>query len=336
MTLLLSVPEFLSQHPDIESQIEAMRSPWTIPLHDPTGRSHGYRQEVNLRTGLTLLIDDYTLTEELIVETESDDTEEPCLELEMSFMLSGQNQLENVRSRHNFIEAAWHDSADGHFHWRSGERVLKLDIHIDSALFASLVGDNCSDLPDSLRQIVQDPEAFQPSFRQVSLTTAAMQTAIHQIFYCPYEGVTRWLYLECKVLELIALRLEQIRDCSPPPPEKLSGLKTDDVERIYYVREILRSQLVNPPALQELAHLAGLNDCKLKKGFRQTFGTTVFGYVTQQRMERACQLLAQQQSVAAVAAAVGYASPTAFSSAFQRRFSTSPKAYQVAQRGYST
>ena len=334
MALSLSVSEFLSQHPDIAARTDAIRSPWKIPLHDPTGRSHGYRQEVNLRPGLSLLIDDYTLAEDLIVETGGDEAEEPCLGLEMSFMLSGQNQLEEVRSRHNFIEACWDDSAGGQFRWRSGERVLKLDIHIEPAVFVALIGNEYRDLPGELCQLVQCPQPFQAEFRQVSLTTAAMQAAIHQIFYCPYEGVTRWLYLECKILELMALRLEQIKNnCSSSA--KSSGLKTDDVERIYYVRDVLRSQLLDPPMLQDLARLAGLNDCKLKKGFRQIFGTTVFGYVTQQRMERACQLLTQQQSVAAVAAAVGYASPTAFSSAFQRRLGTSPKAYQVAQRGCS-
>ena len=335
MTLALSVPDFLSEHPDVLAQTEAVRSPWKILLHDPTGRSHGYRQEVNLRSGLSLLIDDYTLSEDLVVETGSGEDCEPCLGLEMSFMLSGHNRLEEVRSRHNFIEASWDDSAGGQFHWRSGERVLKLDIHIEPTLFAALIGDEYSDLPGELCQLVQNPRPFQSDFRQVSLTTAAMQAVIHQIFNCPYRGVTRWLYLECKTLELMALRLEQIKN-SCPSSAKSSELKTDDVERIYYVRDILRSQLLDPPMLQDLARLAGLNDCKLKKGFRQIFGTTVFGYVTQQRMERACQLLAQQQSVAAVAAAVGYASPTAFSNAFQRRLGTSPKVYQVAQRGCST
>ncbi|MEM1391586.1 MAG: pyruvate dehydrogenase complex E1 component subunit beta, partial [Pseudomonadota bacterium] len=32
-------------------------------------------------------------------------------------------------------------------------------------------------------------------------------SAIHQILHCPYQGLTRWLYLESKVIELIALRL---------------------------------------------------------------------------------------------------------------------------------
>ena len=72
-----------------------------------------------------------------------------------------------------------------------------------------------------------------------------------------------------------------------------------------------------PPTLVELAHLIGLNDYTLKKGFCQVFDTTVFGYLTQERMKQAERLLAQQQSVATVAIAVGYASPTAFSGAFK-------------------
>lgn len=331
MSLLLSVPEFLSQHSDLLAQTEAVRSPWKIPLHDPTGRSYGYRQEVNLRPGLNLLIDDYTLAEDLVVETGSGENCEPDLGLELSFMLSGHNRYEEVRSRHNFVDASWSDRDGGQFHWHSGERVLKFDIHIEPALFTALVGEESNALPNALHRLIQDPHSIQPDFRQVSSTTAAMQAAIHQVFDCPYQGATRWLYLEGKVLEIIALRLEQIKPhCLLPAIS--SVLKANDVERIYYARDILRKQLVNPPTLLELARLAELNDCKLKKGFRQVFGTTVFGYITQQRMESACVLLARQQTVAAVAAAVGYASPTAFSGAFQRRFGISPKGYQVAQR----
>lgn len=331
MTLLLSVPEFLGQHPDVAARTDTLRSHWKVPLVDPSGRSHGYRQEVNLRPGLNLLIDDYTLAEDLVVESETDEICEPCLELEMSFMLSGRNHEEEVQSHHNFAEASWDDEPGSASYWQAGERILKLDIHIESPLLATLVEEDSDSLPDSFQQLIQAFEPCQAHFRQVSLTTAAMQSAIHHILHCPYEGVTRWLYLESKVLEIIALRLEQVKQHQPPAASR--GLKSDDIERIYYARDILHRQLVTPPTLQELSRLAGLNDFKLKKGFRQIFGTTVFGYITQQRMERACLLLAQQQAVTAVAGAVGYASPTAFSGAFQRRFGMSPKGYQVARRG---
>ena len=116
------------------------------------------------------------------------------------------------------------------------------------------------------------------------------------------------------------------------PQQAASDLQPDDVARIHYAGDLLRQRLSDPPSLLELARLIGLNDYKLKQGFRQVFNTTVFGYLTQRRMEKACQLLVQRHTVAVVAAAVGYASPTAFSGAFRRRFGISPKRYQVEKR----
>ncbi|NET51062.1 MAG: helix-turn-helix transcriptional regulator, partial [Merismopedia sp. SIO2A8] len=74
--------------------------------------------------------------------------------------------------------------------------------------------------------------------------------------------------------------------------------------------------------------------CKLKQGFRHLFGTTVFGYLCNYRMEQAQQLLHSPHiTIAQVAVQVGYRNPEAFSTAFRRKFAVGPKAYQLRQRG---
>ena len=329
MTLLLSIPEFLSQHPERAAAENAVRSPWKIPLYDPTGRSYGYRQEVNLRPGLNVLIDSYTLKEDLIVETSNNSNFEPSLGLELSFTVSGHNVREKIQARHNFLSADWGSDENAQFHWQAGEQILKFDIHLDASLFETLIGEQIEGCPELLAQLLSASQPSSLCFWQVHSTTAAMHSIIQQLLNCPYQGPTRWLYWEAKVLELIALRLERMRQ---PGLQFCSSLSSEDVERVYYARDILRDRLIDPPTLLELSRLVGLNDCTLKKGFRQIFDTTVFGYLSQQRMDKARQLLLAQQSIAVVASAVGYASPTAFSGAFRRRFGLSPKKYQMSDR----
>lgn len=41
----------------------------------------------------------------------------------------------------------------------------------------------------------------------------------------------------------------------------------------------------NPPSLHQLALMVGTNVCKLKTGFKALFGTTVFEYLFDYRME---------------------------------------------------
>ncbi|NJK75120.1 MAG: helix-turn-helix transcriptional regulator [Microcoleus sp. SU_5_6] len=93
------------------------------------------------------------------------------------------------------------------------------------------------------------------------------------------------------------------------------------------------SNIESPPSLLELAKKAGINDYKLKIGFREVFGTTVFGYLRNQRMEQARQLLLEQQmNVSEVAQTVGYASLSQFSTAFKHYFGITPKTYQKDSR----
>lgn len=55
--------------------------------------------------------------------------------------------------------------------------------------------------------------------------------------------------------------------------------------------DILLERMAEPPSLLELSRLIGLNDYKLKTGFKEMYGTTVFGYLREQRLEKAYRLL---------------------------------------------
>lgn len=165
-------------------------------------------------------------------------------------------------------------------------------------------------------------------FHQTLRLTTAMQLALRQLLDCPYHGVTRRLYLEAKVLELLALQFYQLTDelgAEPTPP----NFRPTDVERLHQARDILRQQFDYPPSLLALSRLVGLNDFKLKQGFRQIFGTTVFGYVQTCRMAQAQVLLRDRDlSVALIAERVGYASPSRFSQAFKRQAGVTPSQYR--------
>ncbi|MDF5721948.1 MAG: AraC family transcriptional regulator, partial [Rhizonema sp. PD37] len=95
-----------------------------------------------------------------------------------------------------------------------------------------------------------------------------------------------------------------------------------------YAREILLKNLDNPPSLIQLARQVGLNDRKLKLGFRYCFGTTVFGYLHDYRMELAHKLLIEKNmNVTQVARKVGYASLSSFHHAFRKKFAVNPKSF---------
>jgi AraC-like DNA-binding protein len=162
-----------------------------------------------------------------------------------------------------------------------------------------------------------------------------MQMVLHQILHCPYQGTIKQMYLEGKVLELAALQFSQFTEADRSS-EHEAVLKADDIERLYHAREILMHQFEHPPSILSLARQVGLNDFKLKQGFRQLFGTTVFGYLREHRLEQAHLLLAEGQlSIQQVARAIGYTHAGYFATAFKRKFGVSPKAYQVKLDSYA-
>lgn len=186
-------------------------------------------------------------------------------------------------------------------------------------------------LPRELQPFLQGNNA--PLFhRAVGKQTSAMRCALQQLLQCPLQGVMRQVYLEGKVLELIALQFSQLVDrstVSDQPP----GLKPDDRDRIHQAKDILLRNLSQPPSVLELARQVELNEFKLRQGFHELFGTTVFGYLRQHQMQEAQRLLLERQiTVAGVAATVGYASRTAFNAAFSKQFGMSPKQFQRANR----
>ncbi len=189
----------------------------------------------------------------------------------------------------------------------------------------------CEAWPKPLQELVQ-AKSTERFHRSLGATTPAMHQLLQQILHCPYQGLTQHLYLESKALELLVLQFAHGSEDDLSSKQTL--FRAEDVELLHRAKEILIQHAAEPPLLVELARQVGLNDRKLKQGFRHLFGTTVFGYLQDYRMQQAKQLLHDSDlTIASVAATVGYKNPEAFSTAFRRKFAVSPKVYQLSQHG---
>ena len=90
-------------------------------------------------------------------------------------------------------------------------------------------------------------------------------------------------------------------------------------EKIFQAREIILQNINQPPTIPELAKQIGINQCYLKKGFKEMFKSTVYEYVMEQRMLKAKMLLSlNTQTVSQIAEEVGYSNTSNFSNAFKK------------------
>ncbi|MEM6453282.1 MAG: AraC family transcriptional regulator [Cyanobacteria bacterium P01_D01_bin.105] len=184
----------------------------------------------------------------------------------------------------------------------------------------------------ALRRLLSE-QSEQPYFHTGAITPA-MQMVLHQYLNCPYEGMMQRMYLESKAVELIALKLSQIKQMTTQvsAADRRRSLKSQDIDRVHHARAILLQDMANPPSLGQLAEQVGIGDYKLKQDFRQAFGTTVFGYLRSHRLECARQLItAQQMNVSEAARFVGYSSLSKFTAAFKRQFGILPSSCSTSK-----
>jgi AraC family transcriptional regulator len=98
-----------------------------------------------------------------------------------------------------------------------------------------------------------------------------------------------------------------------------------DREKIIKAREVLLQHIGEPLTIKALSRKAAINECYLKKGFKEMFGTTIFDFYQSQRMEHAKYLLYDKGlSVTEVSAMLGYSSISHFSTAFKKHTGIKP------------
>jgi len=98
-----------------------------------------------------------------------------------------------------------------------------------------------------------------------------------------------------------------------------------DREKISHAREILLQHIGEPLTIKELSRKVAINECYLKKGFKEMFGTTIFDFYQSQRMEHARYLLYEKGlSVTEVSVMLGYSSISHFSTAFKKHTGLKP------------
>ncbi|MCB0710009.1 MAG: helix-turn-helix transcriptional regulator [Chitinophagaceae bacterium] len=100
---------------------------------------------------------------------------------------------------------------------------------------------------------------------------------------------------------------------------------TQDREKIIKAREVLLQHIGEPITIKALSRKVAINECYLKKGFKEIFGTTIFDFYQGQRMEHAKYLLYEKGlSVTEVSMMLGYSSISHFSTAFKKHTGIKP------------
>jgi AraC-like DNA-binding protein len=151
-----------------------------------------------------------------------------------------------------------------------------------------------------------------------------MKIPFKQIWNCKFKGISKVIYLESKAMEIVSLAIEK-EVFAHKKEQKKCLLKKEDIKRLDMARQIIIENMVDPLTIEELSKKVVLNTYKLKVGFKELYGTTIFGYLRDIRMEKARILLEDVgKNINQIAQEVGYSNPSHFSAAFRKKYGMNP------------
>ena len=294
----------------------------------------GQQYEANLSSGIKLEIADEQILLDCNKSTEHDDR--PILVAK--FYLSGYHSvicpgIDGIAPEYSETKGYNYlfylpDIEEIEQFW-AGDRLKLLRMEIDLAYIKNLATES-NTVPKQLQALIEDENPSRFHFN-VGGITSQMQTIVRQIWQHPYQGAIARIYLEAKVLELLALQLSQLTESNSNANN--STLQRKNIDRVYQARDILATQLEHPPSILELAQQVGVSERTLRRGFKELFSTTIVGYLTLLRMERAEKLLREGElSIGEVANLVGYSHLGNFSTAFKRQFGITPSQCLAGQK----
>jgi AraC family transcriptional regulator, transcriptional activator of the genes for pyochelin and ferripyochelin receptors len=295
-----------------------------FPLPEACGS--GYFRSVSPRQGMLLFIEEYQLRRELAVTTSN-----MLLPLGLSYCLSGRVNWTMAGRREQFItrrgecELLLAGRTNGRAIYGADEPVVTINIMLCPGLLQSYF-ETPVERPDKV-DIPGLPVSGDHFLHRKGAIPEYIQSILKHLMRSPCRRAADKLLIQSKVMELVAFQLDQL-----DPSDRTADAGRDkpvDHAMISRAKSILRSRMQSPPSLKSLARLVGTNETKLKKCFSAVCGTTVYGYLTACRMQRACELLEDHgMTMSQIGFELGYSERTHFSRAFSRYYGIAPSQYR--------
>jgi AraC-like DNA-binding protein len=248
--------------------------------------------------------------------------------VEMHFTLQGNGMMKNLYSgKEHHFKANEHNMHYTPLFAGIGQYGGNLDrykffeVHFTTRFFFELAKDSSPSLMQFAEKIAKGSE--DDLSRNNMPISFAMHQCIKEIMNASFTGGLKLLFLQSKCIELLTLQAqmyEEVASTSSP----IICKPGHDADSIHFAREYLLQHAAQPPSLTELAKIAGINEFKLKQGFKALFNNTVFGYLTDFKLNQARELLVSNIPIKEVADQLGYSSVQHFNSAFRKKFGCPP------------
>ncbi|WP_293789337.1 AraC family transcriptional regulator [uncultured Pedobacter sp.] len=163
------------------------------------------------------------------------------------------------------------------------------------------------------------------SFWIEELMTDDILRTVNEIAKKQEPGHLKSFYYKVKAMELLFYLFESLKKRESAENLKLNA---KEIQAVYNVRDRIVSSLSNFNTIAELKQIAGMNEFKLRKIFKQVFGMGVYDYYQHLRMKEAARLLREEKlSVSEAGYEMGFENLGHFTRVFEKHIGKKPKKY---------
>lgn len=234
------------------------------------------------------------------------------------FFIRGIGDMQLIEGQYNILDAP---QLEGTYYLEKGKEYRLLHIDFSSQLLDRLL----PAFPYLEEWLASDSERPRTLFKVNTWLTTQLRDIIDRVLHSNYTNEMQELYRELKAREFLFLALTpEMREVTASV-----SLTRRNISLIHEAKHTIDRGFDQPISIGSIAQLLGMNEFKLKAGFKQLFGISLFDYLVKTRMQLARSLLLEtDKPIKEIAALTGYATKQSFLNAFKRYFHDTPGSFR--------
>jgi len=292
-------------------------------LEIPEKFGRGYCAGFIFNENIRMVISDYELNEDLVVENPEVNTSKKIIFFKFKDIFAKTEV--NFTEKHGIkmpsvLIATSRINTDDIISIHTNTATI--NIEVDAEYLSRLV---ClSEKSTVLENLIQNKQPL--IFEQ--LIIPSLQKIVDEILTEKIDEALELFFLRIKAEELICRLLMELTKRNE---KHIYALNIKDIQTIFKIKEQILMYPEMPPIIKDLAMGANMSPTKLKRLFKQVFGNSIFNYYQEYRMKEAARLLKEEKlSVSDVGYSLGFSNLSHFTRVFERHIGMKPKKYSMS------
>jgi AraC-like DNA-binding protein len=218
----------------------------------------------------------------------------------------------------------------------ANSRQHDITFRLKKSFYTDLIASYLSLSEDRLPAMILYEKEFNTINQHVP-ADAGILGIIKNILDCPFKGEMRSVFIREHVRALLTLQLFHFNPIVGGKENRHdSRITKRDEDVLQDVKTYIDDHFLDPTSLETLSKHFGINEFKLKYGFKTLFDTSPMKYLQYKRLEYSLSLLRHtDKSIKEIADAVGYSHAANFTTAFTKTFGNSPLHYRTSREVYA-